>query len=40
MSYAIHYRPGVVRDMARLPKAVLRRMDKATRRRSASAGLS
>ena len=29
MSYAIHYRPGVARDMARLPKAALRRVDKA-----------
>ena len=29
MSYAIFYRPGVARDMARLPKAVLRRVDKA-----------
>ena len=29
MSYTILYCPGVARDMARLPKAVLRRMDKA-----------
>lgn len=29
MSYAVHYRPGVPRDLARLPKGVLRRVDKA-----------
>jgi len=29
VTFSIHYRPGVPRDMARLPKAVLRRVDKA-----------
>src|SRR5438874_9649173 len=29
VSYSIHYRPGIARDMARLPAHVLRRIDKA-----------